>query len=294
MFDIKALYEAFSVEEATRLLLEHPEARVMAGGSDNLIKIREGKLANREFVSIYMIDELREIKLEEDGTLRLGSLCSFTQVASDPLVLKLVPTLAKAVSLVGGPQVRNIGTIGGNTCNGITSADSGATLVAYDAEVELHGAEGLRRLPLRDFYKGVGKVDLRPGEIQVAIRIPRSSYEGYVGEYIKYAMREAMDIATLSCSVNLRLSEDKKTVEDLRIAYGVAAPVPTRALAAEAAGRGQPLDQNFIPKVLAHITEGLSPRESWRASQAFRLHLIKATAKRALETVLQRSGVSLG
>ena len=89
-------------------------------------------------------------------------------------------------------------------------------------------------------------MDLKPGEIQTAILIPEKSYKGYFGHYIKYAMREAMDIATTGCSVNVKLSEDKKTIEDARIAYGVAGPVPMRAPSAEAAAKGKALTKETV------------------------------------------------
>ena len=210
MYDIKALYEAESVEDAVRLLQEHPEAQIIAGGSDVLVQIREGKRAGKELVSIYGIDAMRGVTLDEEGAIRIGSLTSFSHIAASPIIREFIPVLGEAVSLVGGPQIRNIGTIGGNTCNGVTSADSASTLVAWDAVVELTGPEGVRRVPLPEFYIKAGKVDLRPGEIQTAILIPKAAYEGYTGNYIKYAMREAMDIATLGCSVNVSLPTTKR------------------------------------------------------------------------------------
>lgn len=155
------------------------------------------------------------------------------------LIQKYIPVLGEAVDMVGGPQIRNIGTIGGNTCNGVTSADSASTLFALDAIIELTGPEGIRRLPIREFYIKAGKVDIRQGELQTGILIPKQSYQGYRGHYIKYAMRNAMDIATLGCSANVKLSEDKTVIEDVRIAYGVAGPIPMRAVHAEEAGRGK-------------------------------------------------------
>ena len=224
MYDMKALYEAKSVGDAIRLLQEHPQAQIIAGGSDVLVQMREGKRAGVELVSIYGLDELRGVTMEKDGTIRIGSLTSFSHITKDPLIQKYIAVLGEAVDMAGGPQIRNIGTIGGNTCNGVTSADSASTLFAWDARIELTGPEGVRVLPIRDFYIKAGKVDIRPGEIQTAILIPRESYEGYAGHYIKYAMRNAMDIATLGCSVNVKLSDDKKTFTDIRIAYGVAGP----------------------------------------------------------------------
>ena len=234
MYDLKALYEAESVEHAVALLMEHPEAQIIAGGSDVLVQMREGKRAGKELVSIYGIDAMRGVSFEEDGAIRIGSLTSFSHITKDPIIQKYINVLGEAVDMVGGPQIRNIGTIGGNTCNGVTSADSASTLHAWDAIVEITGPEGVRRLPIHDFYIKAGKVDLRPGELQTAIIIPKEAYEGYFGHYIKYAMRNAMDIATTGCSVNVKLSEDKKTILDARIAYGVAGPVPMRAPSAEA------------------------------------------------------------
>ena len=228
--------------------------------------------------------------MEEDGTLRIGSLTSFSHITKDPLIQKYINVLGEAVDMVGGPQIRNIGTIGGNTCNGVTSADSASTLHAWDAVIELTGPDGVRLTPIKDFYIKAGKVDLRPAEIQTGILIRKESYEGYAGHYIKYAMRNAMDIATLGCSVNVKLSEDKKTFEDVRIAYGVAGPVPMRAVHAEAAGRGLEVTAENIEKIGDAVLEDVTPRDSWRASKAFREHISKVLCKRALKEAVVRAG----
>lgn len=290
MYDIKALYEAESVEDAVRLLAEHPEAQVIAGGSDVLVQMREGKRAGKELVSIYGLDELRGVKLEEDGTIRIGSLTSFSHITKDPVIQKHINVLGEAVDMIGGPQIRNIGTIGGNTCNGVTSADSASTLHAWDAIVEITGPNGVRRIPIHDFYIKAGTVDLKPGEIQTAILIPKKSYEGYFGHYIKYAMREAMDIATTGCSVNVKLSEDKKTIEDVRIAYGVAGPVPMRAPSAEAAAKGKALTKETVKTFAEAVLEDIRPRDSWRASKAFRQHIAVVLAERALREAVRLAG----
>ena len=282
MYDIKALYEAASVEEAIRLMQEHPEAQIIAGGSDVLVQIREGKRAGAELVSIYGIDAMRGVSYDEDGAVRIGSLTSFSHIAASPIIRERIPVLGEAVSLVGGPQIRNIGTIGGNTCNGVTSADSASTLFAWDAIVELTGPEGIRRIPIREFYIKAGKVDLKPAELQTAILIPKKSYEGYYGHYIKYAMREAMDIATLGCSVNVSLEEDKKTIRDARIAYGVAGPIPMRAPSAEAAAKGREASRETAELFARAVLEDIHPRDSWRAAKAFREHIAVEMAKRAL------------
>ncbi|WP_297720910.1 xanthine dehydrogenase subunit XdhB [Intestinimonas sp.] len=292
MYDIKALYEAESVPHAIQLLLEHPEAQIIAGGSDVLVQIREGKRAGKELVSIYGLDELRGVTLEEDGTLRIGSLTSFSHITRDPLIQRYINVLGQAVDQVGGPQIRNIGTIGGNTCNGVTSADSASTLFAWDAVIELTGPDGVRRVPIEAFYIKAGQVDLRPGELQTGILIPKAAYEGYQGHYIKYAMRNAMDIATTGCSVNVRLSADRQTMEDVRIAYGVAGPIPMRARTAEGAAKGQPTTRQAVRSFARTVLEDVNPRDSWRAAKDFRQHLAVTLAERALtESILLAGGV---
>jgi len=290
MYDIKALYEAESVSHAIRLLSEHPEAQIIAGGSDVLVQIREGKRAGAELVSIYGLDELRGVRLEEDGAIRIGSLTSFSHITRDPIIQARINVLGQAVDMVGGPQIRNIGTIGGNTCNGVTSADSASTLFAWDAIVELTGPEGIRRIPIRDFYIKAGQVDLRPAELQTAILIPKAAYEGYQGHYIKYAMREAMDIAATGCSVNVKLSADKTVMEDVRIAYGVAGPVPMRAPTAEARAKGRPVTQAEVSAFAQSVLEDINPRDSWRAAKDFRRHIAVVLAQRALTESIRLAG----
>lgn len=290
MYDIKALYEAESVEHAIQLLTEHPEAQIIAGGSDVLVQMREGKSAGKELVSIYMIDEMRGVSYEEDGAIRIGSLTSFSHITNDPIIQKQINVLGEAVDIVGGPQIRNIGTIGGNTCNGVTSADSASTLHAWDAIVEITGPDGVRRIPIKDFYIKAGVVDLKPAEIQTAIIIPKAAYEGYYGHYIKYAMRNAMDIATTGCSVNVKLSEDKKTIEDVRIAYGVAGPVPMRAPSAEAVAKGNPVSTETIKTFAKTVLEDINPRDSWRAAKDFRQHIAVVLAERALKESIRLAG----
>ena len=295
MYDLKALYEATSVQNAVELRLEHPEAQIIAGGSDVLVQMREGKRAGKELISIYGLDELRGVSIDENENIRIGSLTSFSHITRDPIIQKYINVLGEAVDMVGGPQIRNIGTIGGNTCNGVTSADSASTLHAWEAIVELTGKNGVRRLPIKEFYIKAGQVDIRveDGEIQTAILIPKASYENTFGHYIKYAMRNAMDIATLGCSVNVRLSADKRTIERARIAYGVAGPVPMRAPSAEAVANGQPISYELIDRFGLAVLNDINPRDSWRASKAFRQHIAVEMAKRCLLESIKLAGGEL-
>ncbi|MDO4620175.1 MAG: xanthine dehydrogenase FAD-binding subunit XdhB [Lachnospiraceae bacterium] len=293
MYDISAIYEAESTAHAVELLLAHPEAKIIAGGSDVLIKVREGRMAGCELVSIYGLDELRGVTMDEEGTIRIGSLTSFSHIHKDPIVKKHLLALSDAVNMVGGPQVRAIGTIGGNTCNGVTSADSASTLFAYDAVLEITGPEGIRMVPIEEFYLGPGKVDLRPGELETAVCISKKSWSGYKGFYIKYGMRNAMEIATTGCSVNVKLSQDKKTIRDVRIGFGVAAPTPMRAHGTEEKVRGMEVSPETRSLIGDSVLEEVRPRDSWRASKDFRLHLCKTMAMRAFTEAVRRAGGEL-
>ncbi|MCI5993132.1 MAG: xanthine dehydrogenase FAD-binding subunit XdhB [Clostridiales bacterium] len=295
MYDMKALYEAASVENAIALRLAHPEAQIVAGGTDVFVQMREGKRAGKELISIHELKELSGICIDEEENIRIGSLTTFSHITKNPIIQEKINVLGEAVDMVGGPQIRNAGTIGGNTCNGVTSADSASTLFAWDAIIELTGKNGKRYLPIKDFYIKAGTVDLRveDGEIQTAILISKASYDNTAGFYIKYAMRNAMDIATTGCSVNCRLSPDKKTFERVRIAYGVAGPVPMRAPTAEETANGKPVSMETVDAFAKAVLEDIHPRDSWRASRAFRQHIAVELARRCLIESVKRCGGEL-
>ncbi|MDD2232463.1 MAG: xanthine dehydrogenase FAD-binding subunit XdhB [Sphaerochaetaceae bacterium] len=290
MYDFEKIYQPKTIEQALKLKAEHPEALILAGGSDILIKTRSGKLAGSTVISIYGLDELRGVCIEDDGTILIRPLTSFSHITANPIIAKYIPVLGEAVDQVGGPQIRNIGTIGGNICNGVTSADSASTLKAYDAVLEIASVDGIRILPYAEFNLGPGKVDLHPNEILTGIRIPKDSYENTYGQYIKYSQRNAMDIATLGCSVNVRLSADCKTVERLRIAFGVAAPTPIRALSAEKAATGAQVNESLMETVASNAILDVNPRTSWRASKEFRMQLISELSRRATRAAVEKAG----
>ena len=290
MYDIKALYEAQSVEDACRLLVEHPEAQVIAGGSDVLVQVREGKRAGKELVSIYMLDEMRGICIDDEENIRIGSLTSFSNITKNKIIQDKIGVLGEAVNMIGGPQVRAIGTIGGNTCNGVTSADSASTLHAWEAIIEITGPDGVRRTPIKDFYIKAGTVDLKQGEIQTAILIPKESYENCFGHYIKYGKRNALEIANIGCSVNVRLSKDKKIFERVRIAYGVAGPVPMRVPTAEEFINGKAVNAKNVEEFSKLVLKDINPRDSWRGGKAFRQHMAVEMAKRAITESVKKAG----
>lgn len=288
MYDIEKYYQAKDVEDAVRVLEEDADAVVISGGSDVLIKIREGKLAGCSLVSIHGIPALEGVRMEADGTIVIGPATTFSHITYDSVIQKYIPALGWAVDQVGGPQIRNIGTIGGNVCNGVTSADSAALLFTLNAVLELTGPKGTREIPVAEFYTGPGRTLREHAEILTAIKITRENYQGFYGHYTKYGKRNAMEIATLGCAVHVKLSADNMRISEFRLGFGVAAPTPIRCFKTEETVKGMAVtDPELYEKIQEGAVSEVTPRSSWRASREFRLQLVRElsvrTAKEAIE-----------
>lgn len=293
MYDIESLYEATSVDDACRALAEDPKAIVIAGGTDVLVKVRGGKLAGAHLVSIHGLnDELDGVRLADDGTVEIGPITWFHHVTTSPVIQATVPTLGEACDTPGGPQLRVSGTIGGNVCNAATSADSASTLFAYGALLDVVSARGKRTIPIEQWYAGPGRSTKERDEVLVRIRIPRDHYEGFTGHYFKYGKRRALEIATMGCCCLVKLGADKSTIDDIRLAFGVAAPTPIRATNAEDAVRGLPVSE-AVEKIGELAQADTHPRDSWRASKAFRLQLIGEMSRRSLVEAARKGGADI-
>lgn len=279
MFDVNSYYKASSVAEAVELLSKHPNSRLLAGGTDILIKLRHGTTGFSDLVDIHGLPELRYIQQDEDKNILIGSGALFTDIIDSELLQKNLPMLCDAAQSVGGPQIRNMATIGGNICNGVTSADSAPGLFALNALLILQGGEGIREIPIADFFLGPGKVALENGDVLTAIKITPENYVAAYGYYYKYAMREAMDIATIGCGVSLKISAG--IISDYRIAYGVAGPVPIRCPETEKMVVGREFSPELMEQLAVKVADDVNPRTSWRASREFRMNIIAELAKRA-------------
>ncbi|WP_407310420.1 xanthine dehydrogenase subunit XdhB [Desulfosporosinus sp. SB140] len=288
MYDIIGYYEAETVQEATELLRTNPKLKIIAGGTDVLVKMHGGQLEEAELLSIRKIAVLRDIRKTENGTIVIGPMATFTEVFNHPIMRENVPILTEAAISMGGPQIRNIATIGGNVCNGATSADSASSLFALNAHLKLQHLQGERVVPIREFYLGPGKVDLKPGEILTEILLYPEDYQGFGGQYIKFAMREAMDIATLGVAVLCKL--EAGTFAEVRIGLGVAGPTPLRCLEAEEYARGKMVSQETVQEIGKQAIKSAKARTSWRASKEYREHLIEELAQRALKTAIVNAG----
>jgi len=288
MFNFKSYARAGGVQEAIRLLGENPEAHLIAGGTDILVKLHKGKAQFDHLVDIHDIAELNFITQNDSGDIIIGPLASFTQVAESELICRHIPILSQAVLTIGGPQVRNMATIGGNLCNGVPSADSATPLIALNAAVTIEGRNGSRQMPLESFFLGPSQVALEQHEILTAITINRDNYADYFGHFHKYAMREAMDISTIGCSAVCKIKDG--TLQDLRLAFGVAAPVPIRCKGTEDKVRGRKITPKLLTDIANSVSADVRPRTSWRAAKAFRLQIITTLAYRVVEQAILNAG----
>ena len=290
MYSIKHIKMPRTIEEAIGFLQNEPETEIISGGTDVLIKIREGKMDNCSLVSISQIQELKGIEIDHEENIIIKSATVFSHITNNDIIIKNLNVLGEAADQVGGPQIRNMGTIGGNVCNGVTSADTASTLCALNAIMLLKGPDGNREVSINEWYTGPGKTVRKHDEILTAIKITKDNYEGYKGFYIKYGKRNAMEIATLGCSIVLKLSEDKRLLEDIRIAYGVASPTPMRCYSTENMLKNKPVSKELFNIINDNILNEVNPRSSWRASKEFRQQIAKEMAKRALTEAIKRAG----
>jgi xanthine dehydrogenase FAD-binding subunit len=288
MFAIERYSQAQSVEDAVRLLATDPDAKIIAGGSDVLIRLHEGSRDFRSLVDINGLAALKEITEAADGTVRIGSLATFSEIMDSDVINRRVPVIAEAAVTVGGPQLRNMATMGGNICAGVPCADSAGALLVLEADLEIRGVEGEFAIPLVGFHLGPSRVALKQGDVLVAFRIRPENYKDFGAAYYKYSMRGAMDIATIGCTAAARLDGDK--IAELRLAFSVAAPTPLRCETAEKAAAGKPLSEETLKIIKNAVEKDVKPRDSWRATKEFRLHVIRTLTQRVVRQAVERAG----
>ncbi|MEX9565035.1 xanthine dehydrogenase FAD-binding subunit XdhB [Morganella morganii] len=288
MYDFETYHRAESVAHAVSLLIADPQARLLAGGTDVLIQLHHLNERFRRIVDIHDLPELRGISCDDAGHIRIGSATTFSELIDSPVINKCLPALSEAAATIAGPQIRNVATYGGNICNGATSGDSACPSLIYQAELEIATPDGIRRRPLRGFHTGPGKVAFEPGELLIAFHFSPENYRNKGSAAYKYAMRGAMDIATINCAALCDIREGR--FEELRLAFGVAAPTPVRCEHAEAAAIGKPVTADTLKAVSQAIEQDVAPRTSWRAEKEFRLHLIRVLSERVIRAAAERLG----
>ncbi len=288
MFDINEILEPETLEEALELLDKNKELKIIAGGTDVLIKLHHNKMKEAELLSLRKINGLDQINMLEDKSIEVGAMACFSKIFRDDIVQKHIKILAEGAVSMGGPQVRNMATIGGNVCNGAVSADSAPALFSLNAKLRLKSKNNERIVPIQEFYIGPGRVDIKDNEILTHLIIKKEDYDNLTGHYIKFSNRKAMDIAMVSVAVVSSIENDK--FKDLRIALGVSAPTPIRCNEAESYARGIEVTEENIEKIAELAVKSSKSRNSWRASKDFREHLIKELTKRGIKKTIEVEG----
>jgi CO/xanthine dehydrogenase FAD-binding subunit len=255
-----------SLEEALRLKAEAPEAVPIQGGTDVMVELNFDRARPDVLLNLNEVAELRGWSRENDA-LRLGAGLTYTEAMQSPLA-DLLPALAEASRTVGGPQIRNRGTIGGNLGTASPAGDALPPLLVEHAEVELASSRGRRALPLAEFVLGPKRNALAPDELIVGVRLEPS---GAPQTFMKVGPRNAMVISVVSLALLVDREHD-----EVRGAFGSAGPVPSLVTA--------PLSEQdtFAEKVAA----AASPIDDVRGTAAYRRHALRVLAARALERCL--------
>lgn len=276
-----AFHEPTSVEHAVGLLAEYGgEAKVVAGATALTIMLRNRLIAPRALVSLGRIqDGLRTIR-EEDGALVLGALVTHREVERSPLVRARVPVLAETFATVANVRVRNIATVGGVVAEADYASDPPAVLLALDAVIEARGPNGVRRIPVGEFFHGFYQTALAPDEVVTAVRVPVPP-AGTRGAYEKFVTRSSEDRPCVGVVALARF--DGRRCVDLRVAVGAASETPRRYPGIEALGRGTTLRGDVVPTIAAGYANATDALDDMRGSSWYRKTIIEIWVRRAIE-----------
>jgi xanthine dehydrogenase FAD-binding subunit len=244
-----------------------PEARLYAGGTDLLARLRKEAGPTPDLICLERLAELQAID-ERGGELFLGAGATHARLLASPLVRNRLPVLAQALACLGSPPVRNMGTLGGNLVTASPAGDSLPPLYVLGAQVELLSPGGERRLPIADFIQGPGRVDLRPSEIVAGVAVAPPPGE-VLHHFEKVGRRQALAIAVVSLAALIRLDKGG-VVEEARLAWGSVGPTVMASPTAEAALAGRPLSREALEEAAAAARLAMRPLDDVRASADYR------------------------
>jgi len=282
------LLQPRSLTEALEMKRDYGEkARVLAGGTDLLVLLKDGKLKTDAVMSLRNLGELNFIREERQG-VTLGALVSHNAVATSSIVRQKFPDLAEACMQVGATQIQNLGTVGGNLCNASPAADTAPPLLLMDALLTLASTRGERRIAIHDFFLGPRQTVLQADEILKEIVIPQTT--GRRGAtYLKLGRRQAMEIAIVGLGVAIHLNGSDRVVSECRVAMGSVAPTVVRARGAEAILRDREITSELVDEVAAVAAEAARPISDVRASAQYRLDMIRVLCRQATHAALARA-----
>lgn len=262
------------------------EARILAGGTDLLVKMKQRAIEPmpKYLINIKKIESLKVLQANGNSGLRIGALVNIQDIKSSLPIRQRFPGLGQAAGLLSTPQVRNVATIGGNLCNASPAAETAPPLITLCAKVRIVGRGGERIVPLEDFFVGPGKTVLRTDEILTEIEVPEPPRSS-TSVYIKHGKRLS-DIALVG--VGLAIEMDGETCKDVKIALASVAPIPLRARKTEALLIGRPLREGLLEEARKSVMEEVQPIDDVRAHAEYRREKAGTLVKEAIKQAQQQ------
>ncbi len=273
------------LDEAFDLLERHKgEAKLLAGGTDIIVRMKHRMMTPKYLVSLSRIPDLDYIR-SDDGALKIGAMARLNDIGDHPVVNKDWAILAQAARSIGSVQSRNRATMAGNICNASPSADSAPSLIALNSQVVLVSKGGERILPVEEFFKGPGETAIKAGEILKEIQVPKMNPKSG-GYYLKYSMRGAMDLAIVGVACIVTPNGKAGYCEDVRIVLGAVCPTPLRIREAEEALKNKAVDEAVLEKAARIAMDESCPISDVRSSAEYRKKMVKVMTRRAFNKAL--------
>ena len=278
---------AKSVDDALQTLTSAPgDAQIIGGGTDLLLDLQQGRHAPvHTLVDVTQIPEMTALEIRE-GALFIGAGLPHRKIVQSPLVQQHAPGLTEACGLIGGPQVRNTATLGGNVAHALPAADGTIALMALDAKAVVGGLDGRKTVPLAELFLGPGKSALK-NEVLIGFELALRN-SGEASAFKRVMRPQGVAIAILNLGVWLRRDEDQ--IAEVRIAVGPSGPVPRRMFAAESALRGQLLNAENLQRAYdALLVEANFRTSRHRSTAAYRQHVVGVLLEETLAVAFERA-----
>jgi carbon-monoxide dehydrogenase medium subunit len=281
-----------TLAEATALLGRlNGQAKILAGGTDILVQLREGLREADAVVDVKRIPELTQLAFSPATGLRLGASVPCYQLYENADLKKAYPALTDSAHIIGGWQIQSRASIGGNLCNASPAADSIPSLIALDATAMVVGPQGTREVKVKDFCIAPGRNALQPGEMVTTIVLPPPAPHAS-SAYERFIPRNEMDIAVVGVGSWLRLNAAGDRIEDARVAVGAVAPTPKFAEEASRSLIGQAPTEATFAKAGELARKVASPITDMRGTAEYRVHLVGVLVKRTLAKTAERAKAS--
>jgi CO/xanthine dehydrogenase FAD-binding subunit len=277
--------EPNTIDEALSMLSQYRgRAKVMAGGTDMLPKLKRREIKAPEYIiDLKGIPDLDYINYDEVGGLSLGALVTIHAVETSPIVQERFGVLFQAVESMASTQVRNRGTLAGNLCSAVPSADTAPALLTLEASLKLTSHKGERTVNIEDFFTGPHETVLTDEEIVQEIHVPNLPPHSR-GRYLKLTPRRSMDLAIVG--VAAVVGAEGRICNDIRIALGAVAPTPIRARRAEDTIGGQQLSDEVIERTAQIAAEECHPVSDHRASAEYRCNMVEVLTRWAIQQAM--------